>query len=65
VPVAATFLPYSSFGVTDNGTDLVYHDRLREASGFEDNPRRALFSGQLGVIDVVIKFCEMYCVEAH
>jgi hypothetical protein len=39
VQVAATFLPYSSFGVTDNGVDLVYHDRLREASDVEDNPR--------------------------
>jgi serine/threonine protein kinase len=61
----ASFLLYLSFGVTANGADLVYRSRLREANDVEDAPRRALFRGTLGTINVVVKFCETSCVEVH
>ncbi|KAI0249173.1 hypothetical protein BJV78DRAFT_1328610, partial [Lactifluus subvellereus] len=62
---AACLLPYSSFGVNYNGVDLVYHERLPNASGVEDIPERAMFRATLGTIDVVVKFCETYCADAH
>ncbi|KAI0249171.1 hypothetical protein BJV78DRAFT_1130076 [Lactifluus subvellereus] len=64
-PEAACLLPYSSFGVNYNGVDLVYHERLPGASGVEDDPGRAMFRATLGTMDVVVKFCETYCADAH
>jgi hypothetical protein len=58
---SSSFLPYSTFGVAD----LVYHDRLRDASDVEDDPRRAIFRATFGTTNVVVKFCETYGEDAH
>jgi Crinkler effector protein N-terminal domain len=60
-PKPSSFLPYSTFGVAN----LVYHDRLRGASDVEDDPRQTLFRATLGKTNVVVKFCETYCEDAH
>lgn len=38
--------------------DLVFHERLPDASRVEDEPRQAIFCASLGDTDVVIKYGE-------
>jgi hypothetical protein len=52
-------------GVANNEVDLVYHERFRVASDAEDDPSRAIFRATFGTTNVVVKFCETYCKDAH
>ena len=63
-PKPSCFLPYSTFGVANNEVDLVY-ERLRGASDVKDDPRRAIFRATFGTMNIVVKFCETCCEDAH
>jgi len=54
--------PYSSFGVTDEeGRSLAYCEKLDTLG----NLGLAIWRGTLGDRDVIVKFCETYCADAH